>query len=174
MDTTIADIARELGVGHGTFYRYFDNKRDIAEHVVEKAVECVASVVEEEDPTATDSLDEYREQTIRVCNKLFDLFLDDPDLAKVFFYVSKSIDPKITARIQDAQDLFASFTERYLRNGIEKGFLRSDLDSETTAFAANSLIFEAAERLNRSERPEAEGDRWIKAATRLIFDGVGA
>ena len=29
--TAIADIAQRLGIGHGTFYRYFDNKRDIFE-----------------------------------------------------------------------------------------------------------------------------------------------
>ena len=33
-DTGIADIARRLGIGHGTFYRYFENKRDILDHVV--------------------------------------------------------------------------------------------------------------------------------------------
>ncbi len=33
--TAIADIARRLGIGHGTFYRYFENKRDILEHVIQ-------------------------------------------------------------------------------------------------------------------------------------------
>ena len=32
--TAIADIAQRLGIGHGTFYRYFENKRDILEHVI--------------------------------------------------------------------------------------------------------------------------------------------
>lgn len=161
-----------MGIGHGTFYRYFENKRDIAVNVVKRAIERVAVVVEGEDPNVTDSLDEYRQQVVRIGNKLFELFLDDPHLSAVFFYESKSIDPEITTRIQDAHDLFASFTERYLRNGIDKGFLRQDLDSGTTAYAINSMIFEAADRLIRSESQEAERDRWIAAATGLMFEGM--
>ena len=32
--TAISDIAKRLGIGHGTFYRHFENKRDISQHVI--------------------------------------------------------------------------------------------------------------------------------------------
>ena len=35
LETAIADIAKRLGIGHGTFYRHFANKRDILEHVID-------------------------------------------------------------------------------------------------------------------------------------------
>ena len=35
--TGIADIAARLGIGHGTFYRYFENKRDLLVKVIEAA-----------------------------------------------------------------------------------------------------------------------------------------
>ena len=56
-----ADIAAELGIGHGTFYRYFRNKHDIAAHVLDRVVERVAAGALEEDPEASDTLEEYRE-----------------------------------------------------------------------------------------------------------------
>ncbi|MET0796373.1 MAG: helix-turn-helix domain-containing protein, partial [Rhodococcus sp. (in: high G+C Gram-positive bacteria)] len=36
--TGIADIATTLGIGHGTFYRYFENKRDIIDHVIDDLI----------------------------------------------------------------------------------------------------------------------------------------
>ena len=37
--TGIADIAARLGIGHGTFYRYYENKRDIVDHVITDLIE---------------------------------------------------------------------------------------------------------------------------------------
>ena len=36
--TNIADVADRLKMGHGTFYRYFKNKRDIFSHVIDEIV----------------------------------------------------------------------------------------------------------------------------------------
>ncbi|MDH6462923.1 AcrR family transcriptional regulator [Micromonospora sp. A200] len=41
----IADLAGELGIGHGTVYRYFGNKRDVAAAVLDRALERIATVV---------------------------------------------------------------------------------------------------------------------------------
>ena len=43
--TAIADIAKRLGIGHGTFYRHFKNKRDILDHVIDEVYEKFASEV---------------------------------------------------------------------------------------------------------------------------------
>ena len=43
--TGIADVATRLGIGHGTFYRYFQNKRDIVDHVVDELVARIHAIV---------------------------------------------------------------------------------------------------------------------------------
>ena len=43
--TGIADIAERLGIGHGTFYRYFKNKRDILDQVIDYGVERIVSAI---------------------------------------------------------------------------------------------------------------------------------
>ena len=51
--TAIADIAKRLGIGHGTFYRHFANKRDILEHVIDDVTQKItAALVAENAPTA--------------------------------------------------------------------------------------------------------------------------
>src|SRR5690242_13970166 len=72
--TGIADIARELGLGHGTFYRYFANKRDIVTRVVEVAVERIVVAVGAESPDLANTAEEYHAQLQRIGRGLYDLF----------------------------------------------------------------------------------------------------
>ncbi len=41
----IADIATDLGIGHGTFYRYFANKKEIVSQAVDWAVRQITDTV---------------------------------------------------------------------------------------------------------------------------------
>jgi|SRR5215207_682132 len=170
----IADIAREVGTGHGTFYRYFANKRDILDHVLTYAGERIAAALADTGPTASDTVTEYRAQVQRIGHALFDLFVGDRQIAPVFFMQSMSVDAAMTERILAMNDAMAAITEAYLRNGVEKGFLRADLDTAVTAKAVNGMITAGAiEALRFTDTPD-ERDRWVAAVTALMFDGVTA
>ena len=167
----IADIAADLGIGHGTFYRYFDNKRDIAATLIERVVDRIASAGLAEDAEASDTLSEYRAQTARIVTRMFELVDDAPELMRFFHGQSLVVDSE---RLAGAFDAYAAYTERFLVNGVEKGFLRSDLDVEITAQALVGIIFEGTRRAMRAPQPTAVRQRWIDAGVALMFDGVSA
>lgn len=171
--TSIADIAAELGIGHGTFYRYFENKLDIFAHVIDEVVMRIGAVVLAEAPDATSDLAGYRTQLERLGRALYGLFMNDPDLARLLFYEAFGIDEDIDAKVRAAMEVFGGYTEQYLKNGIAKGFLRSDLDTEVTARAINAMIFEGARRVIKAKAPEQEVDRWIDGVSKLMLDGMG-
>ncbi|WP_158886717.1 TetR/AcrR family transcriptional regulator [Amycolatopsis anabasis] len=170
----IADIANELGIGHGTFYRYFANKRDILMHVLANAAERLMSVMALADPASTNTLEEYREQVRQICDRMFTLFVEDPELVRLLFVEALGADPEMTALTLDTYRGMAQGTEMYLRNGVEKGFLRADLDTEVTAQALNGVIISCGLSLLTAKDPAAERDRWINAGTRVMFDGIRA
>jgi AcrR family transcriptional regulator len=170
-ETGIADIAEDLGIGHGTFYRYFRNKHDIASTVLERVVQRIASAGLEEDPEASDTLEEYREQTVRILRRMFDLIDDQPVVMRFFHSQSLVVDAD---RLSAALDAYAEFSARFLENGIRKGFLRSDMDTEITAQALVGIIFEGTRRALRAPQPAEIRERWIVAGTALMFDGVAA
>jgi AcrR family transcriptional regulator len=171
-ETGIADIAAELGIGHGTFYRYFRNKHDIAATVMERVVARIAAAGLEEDPEASETLEEYREQTGRVLHRMFDLIDDHPMVMRFFHSESLVVDAD---RLSAALDGYAEFTAQFLRNGMRRGFLRADLDAEVTAQALVGIIFEGTRRALRSAAGGAAvRERWIAAGTALMFDGVAA
>lgn len=171
--TNIADIAAELNMGHGTFYRYFKNKLDIFSHVLDMVIQRVGQVVSEERPDLTNDIVEYREQSRRIGERLFALFLDDPDLSKLLFFEAMGIDDRLNEKVQAAFDLFGQYTAMYLENGIKKGFVRENLSVHETACAVNALIFEGVRRVRRSGDSQAARAVWLEAGLGLMFDGVG-
>jgi len=172
-ETTVADIAGVLGIGHGTFYRYFGNKHDVFEQVLMNALMRVAQSIASEDAGATSSRAEYRAQVERIGGRMLDLLEQDEAIARLLFYEAMGISPELDEKIQRMWELAGAFTEAYLRNGTQKGFLPADLDVAVVALAINAMIFEGGRRVVRSSDRAAARARWLAALVSLIFDGLG-
>lgn len=170
-DAGIADIAAELQIGHGTFYRYFENKRDVAAQVLDRAIIEIASAISDEDPTASNNLEQYREQTRRIMFNLFALLGSQPEAFNLLHVQSLAIDVEALHR---SFETYSEYTQKYLENGVSKGFLRADLDVEITAQALAGLIFEGTRRAVAESAPQETWTRWIEAGVALMFDGVAA
>lgn len=168
-ETGIADIAAELGIGHGTFYRYFENKQDIAAQVLDRAILDIASALSDEDPSAANDVDEYRAQTTRIMLRMFEKLESHPEAFTLLHVQSVAIDASATQRSFEA---YSAYTEAFLRNGIEKGFLRADMDVDITAQALVGLIFEGTRRAIAEDTPRELWMRWINAGVALMFEGV--
>lgn len=173
-NTNIADIAKELDIGHGTFYRYFKNKLDIFTNVLKQVVDRISTVVAIEDPAASNTLDDYRTQNLRIANALFGLFVDDPLMSKIIFYEALGIDEEINRLIQQTMEQFAGITEKYLINGITKGYLRKDLNIKVSSFCINAIIFEGVRRIVVSSDPVKAKQEWTIAGTDFIIKGMQA
>jgi len=167
-ESGIADIAAELGIGHGTFYRYFKNKRDIASHVLDRVVAKIAEVGLSEDPHASDTLDEYRAQTDTILSKMLAMVDTHPTVMRFFHDRSVAFDGD---RLSESLDRYAEFTALFLKNGVDKGFLRKNLDIERTAQALVALIFEGTRRALRGTE---DARAWVDAGVALMFDGLRA
>lgn len=163
--TGIADIATRLGIGHG-FYRYFQNKRDIVDHVINDLVErVVAALAEENAPEAAGSLSEYREQTARIGAALTRIVGSDPRIPRFLLLEAAGIDAEMRDRVLDFHETAAQLTAGYLHHGVRVGYLRADLDVDATARAINGMILAAvlAAQKNMSE-----------AIRRVMYDGIAA
>lgn len=171
---TIADVAQQLGLGHGTIYRYFENKLELFMAVIGLILERVGRVIIGEDPSLAHTLEEYRAQVARKSQRLMELLDSDPAIAKVLFYEAMGISEELDERIQIAWEAGAQVTAAYLMNGKARGFLRADLDVESTALAMHALMFEAGRRIVRAKDKEQARQRWQASVISLIFDGIGA
>ena len=57
---TIADVAQVLRLGHGTIYRYFENKLNLFMAVVGGILTRLSAVIASENPTRASTIEEYR------------------------------------------------------------------------------------------------------------------
>jgi AcrR family transcriptional regulator len=169
----VPDIARELGVGYGTLYRYYANKREILLRIVDETFELLRAVVAGEDPTATDTREQYRAQVERIGHGLLRLVAEQPDMVRLTFVESLTVDPETTAQVLDRFEAMTAVAAAYLGNGVTKGFLRADLDVATTAKVISGMVWSGALAVSRAAEPAAEARRWVSAVSALIFDGLG-
>lgn len=170
--SAISDIAQELGIGHGTIYRYYKNKRDLFDAILNSLLQQLAAMVTEEPPT-TNSLEEYRLQLQRIAESLIGIFYKDPRLAKITFYDSLGVDPEIAQSINGIIDLFASFTEHYLENGMTKGFLRKNMNTQIAARLITAMIFEQVKSVSMQQPSEADIELWREEIIRFMIGGLG-
>lgn len=168
--TGIQDIAARLELGHGTFYRYFKNKLDIFQSLLDQMIEKIRAVLATEDPTAPNDIEEYRAQTFRLAAALAQALLVNRDLTRIFLREAVGLNDEVDAQVDRAMELLATFTSAFIRNGVEKGFLRK-VDVGTTARCVNGMIFEAAREALK--RPESTNlGLWAQTITTLMFDGL--
>ncbi len=171
--TAIADIAKRLGIGHGTFYRHFENKRDILDHVIDDvSAKIMATLVAENAPSAAASLAEYREQCARIAKRLVGIFAENPAMARLMLFEATSIDQQMTDRMMNLLDWGGKLVAAYMSNGLKLGFFRADLDVEATGHAIVGMILISALRFLTHPDDKQEQQRLANAIQLLLVDGV--
>ncbi len=171
--TAIADIAQRLGVGHGTFYRYFDNKRDILDHVIiDTMAQITALLAAENAPSAVSSLAEYEVQCRRIAKNFAQFAKTNPNALRLLLLEATSIDAAMTQQIFGLLAMAGKFTSGYLSNGIERGFLCSNLDTVATSQAIVGVILAGAIAYLANPSAPDMLDRYSDAAVRLIITGM--
>ncbi|MFR9750259.1 TetR/AcrR family transcriptional regulator [Nocardia sp. 004] len=171
-DTAIADIAGRLGIGHGTFYRYFTNKRDIIDHVIDNlAARIIAALGTENAPDAATTLVEYRAQIDRIGTALTEILLADRRVAQLLLFHATGIDDELTQRLYRLLDTADALTAGYLEHGVELGYLRTDLDTVNTARAVTGMLLGGIVYALRTPAP-ADVAGLNQAIRHLLIDGV--
>lgn len=171
--TGIADIAARLGIGHGTFYRYFDNKRDIVEHVISDLIDRILGALTAENaPDAVDTLEDYREQAGRIGDALGRILTEDPRVPRMLLLDAPGIDKAMADRVLAFFDLATELNAAYLAHGVESGYLHPDLDVENTSRAINGMILGST--IAAMSDPDLDPQALSAAIRRVMYDGIAA
>ena len=173
--TAIADIAKRLGIGHGTFYRHFENKRNILQHVISDTMQKIMALLSGENaPQAFNNISEYREQCSRISERLRQFAQANPLTLKLLLLEATSIDTEMTKFVQNLMQMAGLFTANYLRHGVELGLFRADLDCENTGHNIIGMITNGALRF-LAQPENIEGlKKYADSIIDLIVDGMKA
>ena len=169
---SIADIANLLKIGHGTIYRYYKNKQTIFDAVVNSILQKLATVVQDE-PPETNSLQEYKEQIIRISDRLINIFQADQRIARIALYETPEGNNDTANHVSASFLLFSKFIQEYMRNGVDKGFLRSNMDQEIAARIVTSMIFETIKAASMQGSDDVLVSRWRDEIIQIMIGGLG-
>ncbi|SKV56270.1 Putative transcriptional regulator, TetR [Mycobacteroides abscessus subsp. massiliense] len=106
--TSIAHIAERLGTGHSMFYRYFTNKRDILEHVVQHATQRTVETLSHTLPGRITSLDEFHDFAVNLGLAYIGMVVADPRLSRLMLQQGAAVDAEMTAQFCQVFDAGAS------------------------------------------------------------------
>jgi len=149
--TNIADIISRARIARGTFYLYFENKKELFEELLEQVFDELGNRIMRirlapDQPSPTDQL----RNNIR---RVLEFVLTERDLTDILLTHSLGFDRELDVRIRSFYDRIAQLIQRSLDLGIQMGLVR-EADTRTLSYCILGGIKEAIGQLSReSDRP---------------------
>jgi AcrR family transcriptional regulator len=156
---TVVDVARALGVSHGSVYRHFPTKaalRDaVTEHWLTRISEPLAGIVSEDRP-ALERLRRWLELLIATKRRLA---LEEPELFATYVELAAGAREVVSAHVETLTDQLAAI----VADGVDRGEL-----AVAEPLTAARAIFDATSRFHNP----AHAAEWTDPGIDAAFEGV--
>ncbi len=152
-NTSISDIIEKAGIARGTFYLYFENKRQIFDSVLDNLIieldHCIKKI--ELGQGLPNPLDQLKANLKRVLI----LFIENPELTRILLRHATGLDADLDRKITEFYKNWAYKIEDAIKLGIKMGIVR-ECSSALVSYCILGCIKEVIEHitLNRKEKPD--------------------
>jgi len=172
--TVVEHIMADAGIARGTFYLYFNGKRDVFARLLDQLLASVRESIQavRVGPGASPPIQQLRANVARVAAAL----LADPDFARLLLREPVGIDPEFDARIGAFYGELGATLERSLATGREFGLVRT-VDVKVVARcvlgATKEALLAVLQRHERdAEGAQREAHRAVEELLRFVLTGV--
>ena len=150
--TNIADIIGRARIARGTFYLYFQNKRDIFEELLEQTLRELRNRIQRlrVGPGEANPVEQLRDNLMRVLT----FVLAERELTDILLNHSTGFDRELDARIREFYERVADQIQRSLDLGIEMNLVRR-CDTRAVAYCILGGVKESVGQLSRERRRQA-------------------
>lgn len=147
--TNIAEIIARARIARGTFYLYFQNKKDLFEELLEQVVSELRHRIQRlrVGPGEPDPVDQLRNNLRRVLN----FVLAERELTDILLNHSMGFDRELDARIRDFYEKVVDQIQRSLDLGIQMNLVRN-CDTRAVAYCILGGIKEVIGQASRDRR----------------------
>jgi AcrR family transcriptional regulator len=165
--TNVADIITRARIARGTFYLYFENKKDLFEELLEQVLREIALRIHRIrlGPEEPEPAEQLRANLRRVVN----FVLNERDLTNILMSHALGFDPELDARIQSFYDRVAAQIQRSLDLGIVMGLVRQ-CDTRIAAYCILGGVKEIIAQISRETPPDI--DVLVEQILRFGLSGV--
>jgi AcrR family transcriptional regulator len=166
---TVDDITRAAGVAKGTFYLYFEEKREIYYELVRSflgQVKAIGTSVAQHVHTPS----EFFARCEQAAFELVRVFMENQKLARLTYRESMSLDPELERLLRDFYRELARVEADNIRVGIELGLFRA-VDPLICAYAHIGMVERVAMALLHEASPP-EPKHVVRELLTIAFEGL--
>ena len=165
--TTMADVAARAGVGVGTVYHHFPEKRALLLELIDAWGERVFARERSDLDRERFLGDDPRAAVSAWLRGAYERLRKRPSIYLAVLALADR-DPEVRARWERIQTLGIGRLRDLLAFGQRRGLLRADLDAEAAAFLIHHAIDMAAMQLLVLDRPPLDPDRVLATLSDMI------
>lgn len=168
-EATVDDITRAAGVAKGTFYLYFQEKREIYHELVRSFLQHITDIgasVAREVKTPKD----FFARTEQATSELLRVFIEHFPLARLAYRESMGINPELDRMLRQFYRDLAKVEAENIRLGIELGLFRQ-VDPLVTAYAHIGMVERVALGLLGEKNPP-EPKYVARELLSIAFEGL--
>ncbi len=156
---SVSDIVEEAAIGRGTFYLYFDSKRDIFRELIENYFRGYAEVLQENHKKLVEAcsgkgsiLRTWRENMENVLR----YHSENPHLTRIIYREALGKDEDFSDRVEELSKLAREMLKEEFRLMHEKGMMRPCDIEVVTSIVMGSTIYLIMEHLIDEKGKEVE------------------
>jgi len=152
-DTSISKIINKAGIARGTFYLYFENKRQIFDSILENLIveidRCIKKI--EIGKERQNPLEQLKDNLRRI----FTLFVENPELSRILLRHAAGLDKESDQKITEFYNNIADKIEDALKLGIKMELIR-DCNPRITSFLILGSIKELIEHVTLTMKNKSD------------------
>ena len=147
-EASISDIIEQAGIARGTFYLYFEHKRDVFDHLLKDYLQQLDLLIKPVliYPGAPDPLQQMRDNISNVLQ----LIENQPQVAKILLHQSTGLDQRSSEAVALFYSRVLDMIETALKMGIGLGIIRK-CNTKISAIIALGTVKEVANYLLTSD-----------------------
>ena len=171
---SISRIVAQAGIAKGSFYQYFENKKELYLYLIDLGSQEKAKFLQDHPPP------EPQMETFSYLRWLFSVGVrfefSNSKLTKVAYRAYYDARPFFDEAMQQAEEQASTFARQLLLQGIANGDLRADMDVESAVFLFNLIILELGKyilarlQINPDELDEKGAILFELDEAKAIFD----
>ncbi len=128
---SITDIIEAADIARGTFYLYFDGKREIFSELVDvltvRLIHCMKLV--DLSPGSPPWIEQIRANFLRIAT----ILIEEKELTLILYNHAMGLDQEFDRKIREFYEGITRITERAFRLGQDMGLVRKDINTGLTA-----------------------------------------
>ncbi|MFW0788733.1 TetR/AcrR family transcriptional regulator [Gordonia sp. CPCC 205333] len=165
-ETGASAIAERAGVSHGTFYNYFDNRREVVDQLIARETRNLMALIEFQRPRPRTAV-EFQIGLAAIVRRLGSYAAKHRTALEFIILEAPGVDDRALNALLELWEQLLWLCEAYVRSGVADGYLRADVEADFLAEALLAVLYTSITAT--VVRPTASVDFDTRVATTVAF-----